>query len=77
MGQIEASGRDDHDRDVACDDLSGNLGLDGQPIDARESQVEHDEVGRMLLEQNKRLVAVAGFTNIEPRRREDPAEHRA
>ena len=77
MGICVLSRRTGHDNDGDLTDVRGRSQLleDDVSADGRQSQIEHDPLRRILLDETQRRISVARFPYIESSERQSGAKH--
>ena len=55
--------------------MGGDLLLHGQPVERRQAQVEHDEIGGVIVEMPQGRDAVARFLDVVPLQLKRQAPH--
>jgi hypothetical protein len=57
--------RDNHDRDLPCVSLSGQLLTNRMTVESWQRQIEDDEIWRLYVDRVQRIVTVAHLTHGE------------
>ena len=71
---LTGAGHDD-DRDVSRRCSRGDILLDDEAIDLRQTEVEHDGVRRVAVDSLQRVESVGGLVHLESRNPKRSAEH--
>ena len=74
-GEIDVGTGDDDDRDVACAGVSRDFLLDGDAVQRRQDEIENDNVGRPLFEDEESSGPIMRFNDVVACKRKSGAIH--
>jgi hypothetical protein len=70
LDEIAGIGGHDDDRNVACSAVRSDLLLHEHAVKARPPEIEHDNIGRLFVDQAQRVETIPDLIDVEARDRE-------